>query len=208
MKKIIAIMLITICVNIIVCGDAQNESIPLSTEVNDNDIEPKSTEYGEDMESVGKAIEEIEVEKELFNVEITIPEEFVGDLTQEDIGAKETIVNKDGSVTFRMSKSQHKALMKKMSDNINNSFNEWIESEDYSFTDIKVNEDFSNYEIKASNTELNFNEQMSFLTFAYCTKMYKAFEGKPVTEFKVSIKNEQTGESLMDYDINDAVDTE
>ena len=63
------------------------------------------------------AVGDIEVEKELFDVTVTVPADYVGDATQEELSKEaeangyKIVLNDDGSATYTMSKSQHKKMM-------------------------------------------------------------------------------------------------
>lgn len=92
----------------------------------------------------------IEVEKELFDVTITVPADFIGETTQEALdtdaaeGGYKVTLNDDGSVTFVMTKSQHKEMMSGMAEGINEALEEMIGSEEYpNFTGIEANSDFT-----------------------------------------------------------------
>ena len=78
------------------------------------------------------------------------------EITQEEIDAKagENFIsgklNEDGSVTYKMTKKQHKEMMDGVVESIESSLNEMVEGEDYSFTEIKHNKDFTEFDITIS----------------------------------------------------------
>ena len=81
------------------------------------DAAPPATQEGEEsaIEDIGK----VEVEQKLLSVEITVPADFVGETTQADLDANVSAgkflsakLNDDGSVTYSMTKGQHKEVLR------------------------------------------------------------------------------------------------
>ena len=149
-KKIVTILLIS-TLALTACGkESQVQSSDSSTQTQE---ESNTSNKKKD---TSKA-DTINVDKNLFDVKITIPADFVGETTQEELDAqaKESDIhsitlNDDGSATYVMSKSQHKKIMKELSDNINSALTEMVGSEDYpNFTDIKTNSDFTNFTVRS-----------------------------------------------------------
>lgn len=107
-KKIVTILLIS-TLALTACGkESQVQSSDSSTQTQE---ESNTSNKKKD---TSKA-DTINVDKNLFDVKITIPADFVGETTQEELDAqaKESDIhsitlNDDGSATYVMSKSQHK----------------------------------------------------------------------------------------------------
>ena len=87
------------------------------------------------------------VDKGLLNVEVTVPASF---LEGEDIdtvvaqakedGIKDVKKNDDGSVTYKMTKAQHKEMMQEMKASVTEYVDELINDEDFaSIQDIEYN---------------------------------------------------------------------
>ncbi len=105
---------------------------------NDSEAEAAESDTESDVDdslSELEAIGDVDVDKGLFNVTITVPKDFIGDTTQEDIdksvkekGYKSGTLNDDGSVTYVMNKEQHNELMKGIKESIDNSLAEMIGS--------------------------------------------------------------------------------
>ena len=136
----------------------------------------------------------IETENGLFTVSLTFPADYVGsDTTQEtlDAGVKEgryvsAKLNDDGSVTYKLTKAQHKAMLNDMTEALDSSLNDLIADESYSFTDIKHNDDFTHFDIHVSGETLNLYDSFSVLVFYMCGNMYNIFTGNNDPEVTVS----------------------
>lgn len=176
------------------------------------DSSSESTKEPQDSSSDGlddlEAIGDVEVEKDLFNVKFKVPAEFVGETTQKELdkaakesGYKSITLNKDGSATYVMTKSQHKKLLQEMTDNINGQLEEMIGSEDYpNFTDIKANDDFTSFEITTKSKELDLTESMSSMVFYMLGGMYNIFSGTKVDNIHLDYINAKTGKVIESSD--------
>lgn len=154
----------------------------------------------------------IKVEKELFDVEITVPADFVGNSTQEDLdkicqehGYKSITLNDDGSATYVMTKSQHKAAMDEMAASIRSSLEEMANSEDYpDYTSVTVNDDFTSYTVTTKATELGLGDSFVVFGFYLYSGMYAAFDGNEIDNVHVDFVNADTGEIIHSADSSDA----
>ncbi len=89
-------------------------------------VEDKSEGDISDLDALG----DIEVEKELFDVNLIVPAQYFGELEQEK-------------------------LLEEMCGTINSSLSEMISSENYpNFTDITANEDFTDFTVTTRSTEI------------------------------------------------------
>ena len=166
-KKLLTILLtLTLSANFIACGNCKPESgaitetsknqseSPTNTDENSksesqnvekeqndaqSDADKKDTtteelkELSEDLNALGN----VDVKDGIFNVKLTIPAEYVGEATQEQLdeqaaeyGYKIT-KNDDGTATYTMTKSQHKKMLEDIANSINDSFSEYIGTDDY-----------------------------------------------------------------------------
>lgn len=174
---------------------SETTSIGSSIEESNTASETKS-----DLEAVG----DVGVEKGLFHVELTIPAEFVGEQTQEDLnelckekGYKSITLHDDGSATYLLTKQQHKQMMDEIKDNINSSITEMIGSEDYpNYTNITANENFTEFEVTTKSAELSMAESFSVLGFYMYGGMYNVFNGTAVDNVSVKFINADTGEVI------------
>jgi hypothetical protein len=98
------------------------------------------------LESMGN----IETVNGFLTVSITMPKDFVGeDITQEALDEKageryvSARLNEDGSVTYKLTKKQHKDMMGEIVAGIDESLQGMVDGTDYSFTEIKHNDDYT-----------------------------------------------------------------
>ena len=147
---------------------------------------------------------QVEVDKGLLNVEITIgadmletfdetAEEFKASLEEnEEVDFKDVTINEDGSVTFKMSKSDHNKMMDEMLKSIDSSIAEITQNkEDYpNVIDITHDKDLLNWKIKMSSTEQNISE--SFLCFGLAIQsiFYHGFNGDKQADVVVDYVDE------------------
>lgn len=207
-KKIIAIFL-SIALLFTGCGSPSSaETTTKPSAVAETSIATASTESGDmsDIEALGN----VDVEKELFDVIITIPATYEEGTTQEQLdeqakenGYKATL-NEDGSVTYVMTKSQHKKMMKDFKEYLNTSLAEMVQSEDYpDFINIKTNDDFTEFIVTTTSDELDFAESFSVLTFYMFGGMYHVFNGTTVDNIHVEFINSDTGKVISSADSKD-----
>lgn len=119
----------------------------------------------------------------LFNVALTIPAEYVEGTTQKELnkqakeGAfKSATLNKDGSVTYVMSKSQHKEMLNTLKNSIADELNKIPNSTDYpNVTKVESNDDYTKFTVTTASTELSFEEQFLSVQLYIYGGMYNAF---------------------------------
>lgn len=156
-----------------------------------------------DIESIG----DIEVENKLLTVTLTMPADFVTATTQEELeeSAKETgnfisvKLNDDGTATYVMTKSAHKELMDTTRAGFEQQLQEMVRSEDYpKITDIKVNDDFTKFEVTTENEEPDLAESFASLGFYMMSGTYHVFNGTQPDNCQVVFYNAQTGEIIQE----------
>lgn len=155
----------------------------------------------------------IEVETNLFTVELTIPKDLMGeDTTQESLdaiaaekGYKSITLNEDGSATYIMTRDQHKTLMEETKATIEDGLADMISSGEYpSFVEIKANENYSAFEVIVSTDSLGLIETFSVLLFYMYGGLYNSFNGTPVDNISVAFINQATGEVIQTANSKDA----
>ena len=135
MKKKIITLLFVCMLTLSACGNTDSPA-DTSNEADKSVIEEDTSEPD--------VIGEVDVDKNLLTVELTIPADYLGEPTQEDLNAiakekgyKSITLNDDGSATYVMSKMQHQEMMEDLANNINSSLSDMVGSEDYpNFTEI------------------------------------------------------------------------
>lgn len=195
MKKIL-ILPLTLLLSILLVACSQN----------------KESESGKKSDSADKAAEEtkdesVKVDKGLLNVEITIPASlFEGqdiDSTINEVkkeGVKEVIKNDDGSVTYKMSKSVHKEMMKEMEKSILDTIEEIKTSKDFaSIKDVTYNKSFTEFTITVNKEQFeNGFDAMASMGLALKGMYYQLFSGIDSEKFKVTVifKDDSNGEVI------------
>ena len=211
-KKILSIVICAVSV-LTACG-SNNSSMPTETSATEisataatpaatvsDDSSAESQETRSNLEAFG----DVEAERGLYDVELTIPKEFVGESTQEELeasakefGFKSIKLNDDGSATYKMTKQQHKEMMDDMRENINSLLKDMINSDDYpNFTDITANDDFTEFKIITKSEELDLVETISVIGFYMYGGMYNTFNGTPVDNISVTFINADSGEVIL-----------
>jgi hypothetical protein len=194
---------ILILTTILVAGCSKKtgtDSTTSETSISESSIQESKGETKDNLEAMGG----VGVEKGLFNVELTIPAQFVGEQTQEELnelskemGYKSITLNEDGSAKYILTKQQHKDMMAELNTNINTSLSEMIGSEDYpNYTDITANENFTEFVITTKSTELSMTENFSALGLYMYGGMYNIFNGTPVDNVSVKFINTDTGAEI------------
>lgn len=215
MKKKLLLTLLALTITCSGCGSkTSNLDMSSESQAAETVVETESTTESDlsDLNSLG----DVKVEKELFDVVITIPADYVGETTQEELEEKakdsdihSITLNDDGSATYVMSKSQHQKLMQEMADNINNSLADMINSDDYpNITDIKANSDFTNFTVTTTSTELGLTDSVSVMAFYMYGGLYAIFNGTEVDNIHVEFVNADSGEIISSSDSSDMTDSE
>jgi len=132
-----------------------------------------------------ESLGQVETENGLFFVTVTLPADLAGEeVTQEsiDAGAGETYtsgkLNEDGSVTYRMTKRQHKNMLDTLASGMDEALKEMCESDDYAISEITHNNDFTEFDVKLTTEELGFAEGFLVLGLYMYGGMYSIFRGK------------------------------
>ncbi|MEH7384236.1 hypothetical protein V7147_02305 [Bacillus sp. JJ1521] len=149
--------------------------------------------------------EKIGVDKGLLNVEITLPasmfegediDQLIADAKAE--GVKEVIQNEDGSLTYKMSKAEHKKMMDEMKTSILETIEDMKTSEDYvSIKDVTYNKGFTEFTLVVDKAAYE-NSLDGFAVFGLgiSEAYYQLFNGVNEDDYKVtiSVKDQATGE--------------
>ncbi|MDF2513141.1 MAG: hypothetical protein K0S04_3007 [Herbinix sp.] len=206
MKKLLLMLLLSSTLLLTACGtntttsNESNGEAQKPTTAIEPSISGEESEASSSLDDIG----DVEVDKGLFNVELTIPATYVEGQTQEDLnktseekGYKSITLNDDGSATYVMTKQQHEDMMKEMTDSINSTLSELIGSDDYpNFTAIEANDNFTEFNITTTSTELDMGESFSVLMFYMYSGMFNIFNGTQVDNIAVTFINADTNEII------------
>ena len=183
------------------CGSSEPQTSSATQSATGSTTSTETTTGFEDLEAIG----ELEVDQNLFTVEITVPADFLGEgITQEsldaDVAASNYIsakLNDDGSVTYVMTKAVHDEMMVGVRDNIQQALEEMVGSEEFpSFTKVEANDDFTQFTVETTSTELGLVESFSVLGFYMFGGMYHAFNGTQVDDIAVTFINADSGDTV------------
>ena len=223
-RKIFAFLLLLML--LVVCAGCENkvqklEETKTNEEIVESVIEEKTEEIIESNEEVVEnafeaieGIADIEVDKALFDVTITIPKDYIGEVTQEELddtseekGYKSATLNSDGSVTFVMTKDQHKELLKGVAETIDEALADMVGSEDFpNITSVKANDDYTNFTVTTTSTELSLAESFSVIAYYTYGGMYAIYAGNSVDNIHVDFVNADTGNIIESGDSKDLAD--
>lgn len=209
MKRFIALFLTAVMlVSTVGCsaGTVEETKLPNSENVEESEQTPQASEDVEDLDGLN-------VEQNLFDVEITIPASFLDEgITQEDLtkeaeesGFQSATLNEDGSATYVMTHAQHEEMMSGIRESIDQALADMIDPDVYpSFMSIEANADYSEFTVAISSEELGLVESMSVLAFYVYGGMYHAFNGTEVDDIVVSFVNADTGEIIEESHSSEA----
>ena len=167
---------------------------------NDSKSEKNTEEKEEETEEQG-----LSVDKGLLNVEVTLPAAFFEGSDMDEViaeakkdGVKEVKQNDDGTITYIMSKAEHKKMMAEMGTSITEYTEELKNSEDYpSIKDASHNKSFTEFTITVDKAVFeNSFDGFALLGIGIQSSMYHAFNGKGTDDYQVKIlvKDEATQE--------------
>lgn len=214
MKKKIVVALLSASLLLSSCGNqpasSATPSDSESSAASESTVTEPTAESTDDLSELD-ALGSVEVDEGLFTVEITIPADYVGDSTQEDLdarckeyGYKSITLNDDGSATYVMTKKQHQELLDEMRADINESLAEMVESETYpNFTKVEANDNFTEFTITTKSTTLDLSESFSVLGFYMYGGIYSIYSGEEVDNISVTFINADTGEIISSSNSSD-----
>ncbi len=141
------------------------------------------------------------------DVNVTIPATFFEGQDIDSViskaknsGIKEVIKNDDGSLTYKMSKSEHEEMLKGLKEGIVASVDEMKASEDFkSIKDVTYNKSFSEFTLSVNKEEFeNSMDAMASLGLGLTGMYYQLFNGvdKEDDKVKVIFKDESNGEII------------
>ncbi|MCI9485044.1 MAG: hypothetical protein HFH27_11400 [Clostridiaceae bacterium] len=212
MKRIFSMML-ACCILILLsaCGGGADEPAGSPAEPAAGGTQAAADDSAQSAEADGGSSQSIEADKGLLDVTITIPADFVGESTQEDLdalaeenGFKSVTLNEDGTATYVMGKSKHNELMQEISDEIDAGLEEMVGSEEFpSITAIEANGDYTQFRVTIESETLGLNESLSVMAFYLYGGMYHAFNGTQIENVNVQFINAATGEIVEETNSKD-----
>lgn len=172
---------------------------------------PEEDELQEDMDELA-AIGDVEVENGILTVSITVPADLVGETTQESLDASKgenylsAVLNEDGSVTYKMTKAQHRAMLESIAVSIDDSIQTMIDdNETYTITSVEHNDTFTEYDVTLEGTEIGFGDMFTSYTFFIAGHLYGIFSGHADEKMVVNFYDPD-GNLIDSYDSDELQD--
>lgn len=184
-KKLAFLLTLMILTGVIGGCSSKRAHHDIGVPQNDAEIETKTDKEG----SGG-----IEVDKNLLSVEINLPPDMAGDLSdfdketylKEDEGFLDAEVTSNGSLKIKMTKKKHQEMVEDMKTNLEASFVELIEGTDTPYLkDLSSRNDYK--EITISLERATYENTMDFTTLivGFSVAMYQVIKGD---EFACNIR--------------------
>ena len=129
------------------------------------------------------AIGDVQVENGLLTVSVTVPASLMGEVTQEELdegkGDKylSATLNEDGSVTYKMTKAQHKAMLESMTEEFDKAIQKLVDDDNYSIASVTHNADFTSFDVTLDGTELGMVDMFTAYAFYIYGGLYGTFNG-------------------------------
>jgi hypothetical protein len=196
MKKLVAVILALMMVATLgACRS--NNTVSSATRVSTDEQITDAVETQEETEDTSKedeltadmaeleAIGAVEVENGLLTVSVTLPTDFVTDeVTQEKLDADagdnylSAKLNEDGSVTYKMTKAQHRAMLDGITEGMEESLQEMInDDEKYGIAKINHNGTYSVFDVTMDTDKLGLGDSFTVIAFYMYGGMYGIFSG-------------------------------
>ncbi|MET3575467.1 hypothetical protein ACFFIY_01945 [Bhargavaea ullalensis] len=208
MKKWIVLVLIILLAGCGANGKAENAADEANPDAPENGEAPAGEEQAE-----GGAVE---VDKGLFNVEVTVPPSFFeGEDIDEAVeqakaeGKADAVKNADGSVTFKMSKDQHKEMMAELLESVEGLTNEMKGGDYPSIRDITHDKRYTKFEVTVDREQFeNSFDGFALLGVGFAGMYVQLFDGVKPDDLgvKVSLIDEATGEPFDEMIFPDVLD--
>ena len=158
---------------------------------------------GEINDSEIDSLGDINVDRGLLTVEITIPadlasdtDDLLTDFSEMGIGLSDLTVNSDGSVTYRISRGDHRRLMAELRQDLREAFDDAVDEYD-SVRSITSNNDFTRFEIVVDRPGFeNSFDGFVVIAIMISASFYAIFDGIDTDDmrFEMNFVDESTGE--------------
>lgn len=197
MKRIITVLLaITMAFSLAACGGASSTaaSAPAAS-----DAAASSTN------------QTVEVDKNLLSVEVTLPasmlessdanaetpEEYCTRMQSED-GIQSATLNVDGSVTLKMTKAKHQAMLDEMKKSIDESIADYTSGETYtSIKEVTYNDNVTEFVMKVDKAAYeNSFDAFAGIGLGFVGMYYDLMDGNNDPHITISVVDAETGEEV------------
>ena len=130
------------------------------------------------------AIGDVQVENGVMTVSLNVPADLAKNIRQETIDAgigtqyQAAFRNQDGSITYKMTKEQHQAMLEQLAVSFDNSLQEMIDDEKYTISNITRNNDFTVFDISLDGAEPTVSDSFAAFSLYMYGELYGVFNGK------------------------------
>ena len=130
------------------------------------------------------AIGDVQVENGVMTVSLNVPADLAKNIRQETIDAgigtqyQAAFRNQDGSITYKMTKEQHQAMLEQLAVSFDNSLEEMIDDEKYTISNITRNNDFTVFDISLDGAEPSASDSFAAFSLYMYGELYGVFNGK------------------------------
>ena len=130
------------------------------------------------------AIGDVQVENGVMTVSLNVPADLAKNIRQETIDAgigtqyQAAFRNQDGSITYKMTKEQHQAMLEQLAVSFDNSLQEMIDDEKYTISNITRNNDFTVFDISLDGAEPSASDSFAAFSLYMYGELYGVFNGK------------------------------
>lgn len=125
--------------------------------------------------------------------EITVPAQYAEDITQEKLDEEagenyqSAVINKDGSVTYKMTKKQHQIMMYNIRNSIDEDLQELIDdNEHYNISAIDYNTPMTEFNILLDGDKASSDDSSAALEIYAYGKLYNVYMGQNVDNIAVN----------------------
>ncbi|MBT2584223.1 hypothetical protein [Planococcus sp. ISL-109] len=178
--------------------DTETETVEDAGSAKETMTDAEESEDGESAKEGG-----ISVDEGLFDVEVTIPPAFFDGEDPEQIAAnvdnaEQATVNDDGSITYKMSKSQHEEMMAEVATTVEEAKDSITESGDFaSIQAIETSDNYDRFTVQVDREAYeNSFDGFATITLGVVGSLYQLFSGEDPDSYEVNIDMEdaETGE--------------
>jgi len=143
-----------------------------------------------------KSGESINVDEGLLLVDVTIPAAFFEDTTEAEIkeeakeeGYKSCVVNEDGSVTYTMTKLQHREALREYKEEIDENIDDMLNGDDQesSFVSIDYNDKMTKFDVYVDSSLYSDWDALYALTFYFSGMLYQTLDGVAEEDVDVEV---------------------
>ena len=130
------------------------------------------------------AIGDVQVENGVMTVSLNVPADLAKNIRQETVDAgigtqyQAASRNQDGSITYKMTKEQHQAMLEQLAVSFDNSLQEMIDDEKYTISNITRNNDFTVFDISLDGAEPSVSDSFAAFSLYMYGELYGVFNGK------------------------------